>query len=344
MTLGPRVLKTGIAVTLALYLCSYMGLEPGVFAGVAALLSIQPSIYRTWRLMLDQIITNTLGAGIALLSIHFLGDSPVIIGFVTMLVIAVTLKLRMGDTIPLTLITVLAVMSVPGNENFLYTLNRFTIIMVGVGAALLVNLIILPPKYKQNYLIKVHAAFQNMSLLLRTAISNEMLEKTVRDDSKKFKDDLQAVEEQFDLFDEERVKMIKLSPLDAREIVVFKQMLKTLQHGGQVLDNIEEHFFQSKVVQEESRLFDHYLGQLVRSHEYLLLKFEGKMKEKEAHIDEEVLKERGIFFKQVLEFYNQDVEHKYRLLIIASSIVEYTFHLQRLNQLIEQYDKAANKK
>jgi uncharacterized membrane protein YgaE (UPF0421/DUF939 family) len=343
MTLGPRVLKTGIAVTLALYLCLYMGLEPGVFAGVAALLSIQPSIYRTWRLMLDQIITNSLGAAIALISIHFLGDSPIIIGFVAMLVIAVTLRMKMFNTIPLTLVTVLAIMS-PGNENFLFSLNRFAIIMVGVGSALLVNLIILPPKYKENYLKKVHTAFENMSLLLRTAISNEMLEKTVRNESKKFKEDIQALEEQFELFDEERVKMIKLNPLDVREIVVFKQMLKTLQHGGQVLDNIEEHFFQSKTELEENRLFDHCLEQLVRSHEYLLLKYEGKMKDKEAHFEEEVLKESGLFFKQVLEFYNQDVDEKYRLLIIASSIVEYTYHLQRLNQLIEQYDKVTNKK
>lgn len=344
MTLGPRVLKTGIAVTLALYLCSYMGLEPGVFAGVAALLSIQPSIYRTWRFMLDQIITNTIGAAIALLSIHFLGDSPVIIGFVTMLVIAATLRIKMSNTIPLTLVTVLAIMSVPGNENFLFTLNRFIIIMVGVGSALLVNLIILPPKYKENYLKKVHTVFENMSLLLRTAISNELLERTVRDESKKFKDDMQALEEQFELFDEERVKMIKLNPLDVREIVVFKQMLKTLQHGGQVLDNIEEHFFQSKVDIAETHLFDHCLERLVRSHEYLLLKYESKMKDKETHMEEDMLKEGGLFFKQVLEFYNQDVDQKYRLLIIASSIVEYTFHLQRLNHLIEQYDKAANKK
>lgn len=344
MTLGPRVLKTGIAVTLAIYLCSFMGLTPGVFAGVAALLSIQPSIYRTWRLMLDQIISNTIGAAIALLSLHFLGDSPVIIGFVTMLVIAAALRIKMGNTIPLTLVTVLSIMSDPGSEIFQFTLNRFAIIMVGVGSALLVNLIILPPKYKENYLKKMHTVFNNMSLLLRTAISNEMLERTVRDDSKKFKEDLQSLEEQFELFDEERVKMIKLNPLDVREIVVFKQMLKALQHGGQILDNIEEHFFQTKVDRAENHLFDHYLEQLVRSHEYLLLKYQGKMKDKQTHLEEDILKDSGEFFKRVLEFYNQDVDQKYRLMIIASSIVEYTFHLQRLNQLIEQYDKAANKK
>ena len=33
MKVGPRVIKTGIAVTLALYICSILNLESAVFAG-----------------------------------------------------------------------------------------------------------------------------------------------------------------------------------------------------------------------------------------------------------------------------------------------------------------------
>ena len=35
--LGPRVIKTGIAVTLALFICSILELESAVFAGIAAI-------------------------------------------------------------------------------------------------------------------------------------------------------------------------------------------------------------------------------------------------------------------------------------------------------------------
>ncbi|AZV43914.1 hypothetical protein BAOM_3305 [Peribacillus asahii] len=49
MKLDPRVIKTGIAVTLALYICSLFNLESAVFAGIAAIFTIQPSIYRTWK-------------------------------------------------------------------------------------------------------------------------------------------------------------------------------------------------------------------------------------------------------------------------------------------------------
>ncbi|MGG3450617.1 FUSC family protein [Domibacillus aminovorans] len=343
MTLGPRVLKTGIAVTLALYICFILNLEPAVFAGVAAIFTVQPSIYRTWRQMFDQIITNTLGAAVALFSIYFLGDNPIIIGFVIVLVISLSLKLKMESTIPLTLVTVLAIMSAPGNEELFFTMNRFFIIMVGIGSALLVNLFILPPKYKVNYLEKAQSIFQNMSLLLRTAISNEMTETSFQEHSKKLQTDVRKLEEQFKIFDEERAKMAKLKPVDVREIVVFKQMLKTLQQGEEVLENIEEHYFQSKATDEEDHLFDAHLEQLTRYHEYLFLKYEGKIKEQEDRIDQGISGQSGIFFEQALERYIQNKDQKLRLFIIASSIVEYTFHLQRLDQLIDQYYKGRNK-
>ena len=343
MTLGPRVLKTGIAVTLALYICYIFDLEPAVIAGVAAVFTIQPSIYRTWRHLLDQIITNTIGASIALFSIHFLGDNPIIIGIIMMLVISISLKMKMESTIPLTLVTVLAIMSAPGNEDFSFTLNRFVIILVGIGSALLVNLLILPPKYKKNYLEKVQSVFQKISLLLRTAVSNEMTETSFQELAKTLRNDIQKLEDQYKMFDEERGKMAKLHLLDVREIVVFKQMLKTLQQGEEVLENIEEHYFQSKADEEEDQLFDTHLEQLTKYHEYLLLKYEGKIKEQDNDIEKDIMNKSGAFFEQTMVRYNENKDKKMWLLVIASSIVEYSFHLRRLNQLIEQYYKIRNK-
>lgn len=337
VNIGPRILKTGIAVTLALYLCSAFQLEPAIFAALAATLTIQPSIYRTWKQMLDQVMTNTLGAAVALFAITFLGDNPITIGIVIILVISLSLKIKMENTIPTTLVTVLAIMSAPGNEDFLFTLNRFLIIMVGTGSAMVVNLTILPPKYKEKYLENVQATFQSMSLLLRTAVSNEMTETSFQDQSKKLKKDIVKLENQFQMFDEERGKLGKLGKVNemhAREVVIFKQMLKTLQEGEQLLENIEEHYFQSRTNKEDNQLFDDHIEELVNYHEYQLLKYQGKVKEQ--HGDDEVLKNSGEFFDQVLKVYHQDKEQKLRLMIITSSIVDYAFHLNRLNQLLEK--------
>lgn len=337
VTLGPRVIKTGIAVTLALYICSIFNLDSAVFAGVAAIFTIQPSIYRTWKQVWDQVQTNTLGAIIALIALYFLGNDPFAIGLVMIIVILISLKLKMEDSISLTLVTVLAIMSAPGNEDLSFALHRFGIILIGMTSALLVNILIYPPKYKNNYLNKVHTVFQNMSILMRTAISNEMTEKSYQDQMKELENDILRLEEQYKLFNEERTKMAKVNNINVREIVVFKQMLKSLQQGFIVLENIEDFYFKSKPDEEENSFFDQHIEHLIKYHELFLLKYDGKIKLDEPQLEDDIVKQAKIFIEKVMDFYNQDPEQKIHLAIIGSSLYKYAFQLERLNRLVEQY-------
>ncbi|MFD2446480.1 aromatic acid exporter family protein [Bacillus sp. CGMCC 1.16607] len=340
MTLGPRILKTGISVTLALFICTIFNLEPAVFAGVAAIFTIQPSIYRSWKQVLDQLKTNTLGAAIALFMIYFIGRDPFTIGIVMIIVIMICMKMKMESSISLTLVTVLAIMGAHGtaNEDFLFAVNRFGIILIGMASAFLVNLLILPPKYKNIYRDKVHSVFQNMSLLMRTAISNEMTEKSFQEDTEKLKEDIKRLEELFNILDEERVKMAKLNPQDIRELVVFKQMLKTAQQGSEVLYVIEEHYFQSANDEQENELFDQQLEELIRYNELILLKYDQKLK-KEEDLTESIISDCGLFLEKIMDIYREDRGQKLRLVVIGSSIFEYAFQLKRLDQLTDQYLK-----
>jgi len=148
MTLGPRVLKTGLSITLALYICAFFDLEPAIFAAVAAIFTVQPSIYKSWRQVLDQLQTNTLGAIIALAAAFLFGNEPVAIGVVSILVILICLRMKMESTIGLTLVTVLVIMSAPGDEDIWFTVNRFILILIGMGSAFVVNIAILRPKHQ----------------------------------------------------------------------------------------------------------------------------------------------------------------------------------------------------
>ncbi|KAB8138108.1 aromatic acid exporter family protein [Gracilibacillus oryzae] len=339
MTFGPRILKTGLAVTLSIYICMLFGMENYVFAGVAAILAVQPSVYRTWKQLSDQIITNTLGASISLFFIYFFGVNAISIGLVITIMIAVNIKLKMENTIPLTLVTILAIMSATGGENYDFALERFLVILIGTCTAVIVNIFIFPPKYKKKFIQDVNNTFQNMSLLLRTVISNEMKETSYQEINDKFKKDLVKLEDQFKMFDEERVKFGKTKRLNVREIILFKQMLKVLQEGNQLLDNIEEHYFQSKSLKDESKIFDHQLEELIKYHEYLLLKYSGKIKLEHERSEKDILKEKDKFYDQVLEFYHLNKEQQLRHMIIASSIIDYSFHLEKLEKLIDQYQK-----
>ncbi|TKC18075.1 FUSC family protein [Robertmurraya kyonggiensis] len=340
MTLGPRVIKTGIAVTLALYICSLFHLESAVFAGVAAIFTIQPSIYRTWKQIWDQAQTNTLGAIIALLALYFLGNDPLAIGLVMIIVILVSLKLKMAETISLTLVTVLAIMSAPGNEDLLFALHRFGIILIGMTSALLVNVLIAPPNYRKNYIDKVYKVFQNMSILMRTAISNEMTEKSFHDQMKQLEKDLLKLEEQFKLFDEEREKMAKVNQMDLREIVVFKMMFKSLQQGFLVLESIDDFYFQSKPNEDENVFFDQQLEHLIKLHELILLKYNGKIKMDEEHqLEEELLNQTSAFLEKNISDFKEEEGSKIPLVVISSIVYQYAFQLNRLDRLVEQYVK-----
>ncbi|SUM33922.1 lipoprotein [Staphylococcus gallinarum] len=52
MKLGARILKTGIAIILALFIASLLPNEAGLkaIAGVSAVVAMQPSVYRSLRL------------------------------------------------------------------------------------------------------------------------------------------------------------------------------------------------------------------------------------------------------------------------------------------------------
>jgi uncharacterized membrane protein YgaE (UPF0421/DUF939 family) len=336
ITLGPRVLKTGLAVVLALYMSKWLGLEPPVFAAIAATFTIQPSIYRSWKQVLEQFQANTLGAIIAVSSIYLFGNNPIVIGLVMVIVIITSLKLKMEGSISLTLITVLIMMSSHEFEGIVAAGNKFLIVLVGMGSALFINLVISPPNFNKNFIEKMDSSFRTMSLLIRTAISNELTEITFQDQWRKLKKDVSKLEDLYKILDEEREKISKLKPLNVREVVVFKQMLSCLQHGLKLLDIIEDHFFQSRPDDLETKQFDQQLEELINYHEMILLKFSGKIKE----IDhEDIMGDSGHFLESIINDITFERQHKLRLVIIGSGIYDYALQLERLDELIDQYQK-----
>ncbi|MBT2680963.1 aromatic acid exporter family protein [Bacillus sp. ISL-35] len=336
MTLGPRVLKTGIAVALALYITKWIGLEPPVFAAIAATFTIQPSIYRSWKQVLEQFQANLVGAIIAVASIYLFGNNPVVIGLVTMIVIIISLKLKMESSISLTVITVLIMMSSQEFEGIITAANKFLIVLVGMGSAFLVNLTVYPPNFNKNFTEKMDSSFKTLSLLIRTAISNELTEKTFKTQWVQVRKDIAKLEELYKILDEEREKISKVKSLDVRELVVFKQMLACLHHGLRLLDIVEDHFFQIRPQSEETSEFDDHLEELIQYHELILLKYSGKIKE--VNVDP-IVQESGYFLESIMEDKEMERNDRLRLTIIGSAIYDYTFQLKRLDDLIDQYQK-----
>lgn len=333
MTLGPRVVKTGLSITLAIYVCQLLNLEPALIAAVAAIFTVQPSIYKSWRHVLEQLQTNTLGAIVAIVANHLFGNDPIAIGLASVLVILICLKMNMESAIGLTLVTVIAIMSVPLEEDLWFAVNRFLVIVVGIASAFVVNIAVFRPKHDRMYFEKVRTVFDQISLLLRTAISDEMTERAYRERKKMLTKELERLDALFGMFDEERRKLGRLRRIDIRRFVVYKHMLETLHKGADILQIIEEHYFRGDATADVHHVFDRHLEHLIKMHENILLGYEGKIKDGVLR-GAEILERSSAFMKNVMAFYEDAPDQRLGLVLVGSAIYEYGFQLHRLERMV----------
>jgi len=329
------MLKTGIAVTLSIYISVWLNYTPPVIAAVAAIFAMQPSIYRSWRHFLEQLQTITLGAAIAMLAGMFLSNAPIAVGVVCILVIMLCIKLKMVESIGLTLVTVVAVMEASGQWEF--ALNRFLLSMIGIVSAFAINIVFLPPKPKTQFNDQIHAVFTQLSLLLRTAVSDEIKEKVFREEKQGLQDRLHGLRDKYKLLEEESKKLKRSKYRQTRQIVVYKQMLHTLEKGYEVLDAVQEHFFQAERTEEINKSYDRHLEKLIKFHEHVLLKFDDKVKPNSwdsASIEEA----NSRFIQQATEYYAEKHEGALRLFIVAGAMFDYGYQTARLDRLVDHVE------
>lgn len=340
MTFGARMLKTGLAVTLALYVVSWLNLSSPVIAAVASIFAMQPTIYRSWRYLLDQLQTNTLGAVLAMLGGMLFSNEPIAVGLVCILVIMICLKLNMGETIGITLVTVVSVMEASGQWEF--ALNRFALSLIGIVSAFVINVLVMPPKPKVQYLNQIQDTFHQLSLLLRTAVSDEMKETVFRSEKRKLEDKINSLNDKFKLMEEDQKKLKTPKFSDSRQLVVYKQMLKALRKGYGVLDAVEQHYFQAVVrTPEMNREFDQQLEKLIKFHEHIMLKFDDKLKPNNREA-EEFERENDEFLRRMLDRYASERVGVLRLSIVSAEMYEYGHQLERLNRLADHRHTASD--
>ena len=78
MKFGARILKTGIAIILALYLAELLNSPAPVLSGIAAIFAIQPTIYRSYQSVLEQIQGNIIGAIVAIIALFYYSETIIL--------------------------------------------------------------------------------------------------------------------------------------------------------------------------------------------------------------------------------------------------------------------------
>ena len=144
------MIKTGIAVAITMFVCKMTGLEPAFFGAVSAVINVQPSIFLTLRAARDQIWVHVIGVATGFFFGYFFGVNPASAGLIVILLIPVYIRLRLHSGITMGIVAALFVLSSSTEEFFLHAMARTGVIFVGLGAAMLVNVTLWPPRYHEQ--------------------------------------------------------------------------------------------------------------------------------------------------------------------------------------------------
>ena len=340
MKLGARIFKTGIAIVVALFLAEMLSLPNPVFAGIAAVFAIQPSIYRSYLTVIEQIQGNLIGAVTAVIFVLIFGHQIVIVGFAAVVIIIVMLKLGLEKSLSLALVTMIAIMEIKGDAFLSFASLRFVTMVIGVLSAFAVNLLFMPPKYETKLFQAIHQAQDDIIRWIRLAGRQASEHIATKKSLAKLKDRIANVDQLYSLYKEERSYFRKTTRSKARKLVIYRQMIATSKSSYDVLSrlhnyendmiNLPEHF--RMMIQER-------LDILLTYHEQILLKFVGKLKAEKMRerLHEEFIQRQevmDIFAKEIAITKEEEEFTAYHLLHVLSALLNYEEQLEHLDRLI----------
>jgi uncharacterized membrane protein YgaE (UPF0421/DUF939 family) len=342
MKLGARIFKTGIAIVLSLYLAQLLHSPSPVFAGIAAIFAIQPTIYRSYLTIVEQIQGNLIGAILAVIFVLLLGNHFIIIGLAAIIVISINLKLKIENTIGLSLVTLVSIMETPGTDFIPFAGIRFSTIMIGVFSAFIVNLVFLPPKYENKLYFKISWTTEEIIRWIRLSTRHDFDHHLLKADIEKLKDNLITIGQFYLMYKEERSYFKKNSFEKSRKLVIFRQMTSTAKRALDTLKKL--HRFENEILhlpESFQQAIQEQLDSVIYHHEQLMLRFIGKVpapldnNETTTFINNKELFD--LFLNHQSLYSNQDDLHLYHTMQIISSIIDYGEQVEHLDTLITSF-------
>lgn len=338
MKLGARMIKTGLAISLSIYLAMLFQLEQPAFAAIAATFAIQPSIYRSYQTILEQVQGNVVGALFAIIFVILLGNNPFVIGFVVVLVIAANLKMKIEKTIPLSIVTVIVIME-SHTENFIgFAIDRFLLIMLGVLSAFLVNLVFMPPKYETKLYYKISDHTDEIIKWIRMITRHATEHSALKEDLPRLKENRFKMDQYYLLYKEERTYFRSNKYTKTRKLVLYRQMIQTTNKALELLKSLHRHENELNNMPEPlQELIQLKLDGLTNFHEQMLLKYTDKIRAQHTLDMDEAINKKALMTCIMSYYKNPENEDWIELFPVFALIIDYADQLEHLNTLVESF-------
>ncbi|WP_026693436.1 FUSC family protein [Peribacillus kribbensis] len=339
MKLGARILKTGIAIVLAIYVARFFHM-PGSFAAISAIFAIQPTIYRSYITILEQVQANIVGAIAAAAFVLLLGNDPFIIGLAAIIVITVNLKLNMKNSVSIALVTLIAIMESQGGNFAAFAATRFSTILIGILSAFVVNLVFLPPKYETRVFNKMSDLTEEIFQWIRINTRHASDHGQLKNELQRFREDLLKMEQLYALFKEERKYFKREKLAKSRKLVVYRQMITTTKKALDALKRLHRYENELQQMPEEfQQKIQDQMDMLIYNHEQVLLKYRGKITHSFTIEESANTKELVSLLMDRKEELEEDRGQclLYHMVPLAASIIEYEEAILHLDMLITSF-------
>ncbi len=148
---GGRVLKTALAVTLAIFIVQQLGLVRINLAAIVALITVQKTFYHSLLQSMAKLGSVLIGGVLGTTFSYFFGLSPLGYGLATLAAIYVCLQLQWQEHIVLTAITAITVIFSSNGDTapLLFSVQQIFTALVGALSGLLLNYLFTPNHKKE---------------------------------------------------------------------------------------------------------------------------------------------------------------------------------------------------
>ncbi len=341
LPIGARILKTGIAIVVSLYLAQMLGLTP-ILAAISATFAIQPTVYRSYLSLLEQFVASLVGATIAIVLVLLFGTSPIVVGIGAILMITIMMKIKNESYMANALVTLIVIMEAQSGNFIEFSLMRFSTIMLGVLAAFFVNVLLFPPKYESRLLERIIDYATAVVEWLDRRTQYEEKPTLLKRDFDALRKKLVLAENTYLFFKDERKFYKKREISKARKLVIYRSMISTSKRAYEVLRKF--HHLEDSFLQMPTNFQERVISQidiLMAHHKQIYENFLKKPHEQKVFDSTNIAGLIGLLG----ELRNmKDVEESLilRMTTLTASMFEYGEHLQHLQVLLHSYQSFHN--
>ena len=143
--IGMRTIKTGIAVSIGLFIAELIGLNSPLFVGIGAISTMQSSVSQSFEMGKNRILATVMGAAVALIIDFFLPSNVIFLGLGIIIVIQILNILGWKHSVALAAIVFIAVSLNQDIAILSSAYHRTLDTFVGIVVGVLVNYFIATP-------------------------------------------------------------------------------------------------------------------------------------------------------------------------------------------------------